>query len=277
MNMKHSDLIAIANSDLAEKLDQQGDLKQNISSSKSAASSFNEDIWKAVYTLNLLRYILGISFLIIIAAPSIDPQWNMLKEFNHPRLFFYITIALLISAVIFSYLTRYRDVEFNVLASTQFSLDLVLTMLITHSAGSIASNLALFYVIVVATGSVVLPRKHALGLAAGAIILLFSEHLFSVWQSDGLIQLNSLLLTLYGFALFGSAALISYLAERIRLVELQKFIPGDEPIDEFLVREEINALKAALEETNGNKTEAAKLLGMSFRSFRYKFTKYDIG
>jgi two-component system response regulator PilR (NtrC family) len=36
-------------------------------------------------------------------------------------------------------------------------------------------------------------------------------------------------------------------------------------------------LTAALESTNGNKTEAAKLLGMTFRSFRYKLTKYNLG
>jgi len=276
MTIKHSDLIAIANSDLAEKLDQQRDVKQNTQSDKIAHNSFDEDIWKAVYTLNILRYILGIGFLIIIAAPSIDSQWNLLKGVNHPRLFFYITIAMLVSAVIFSYLTRYREIQFNTLTSIQFSLDLVLTMLATHSAGSIQSNFALFYVTVVATGCVVLPRKQAFGLAAGAIILLFCEHLFSVWHSNGLIPLSSVLLAIYGFALFATAALISYLAGRIRIVELQKFMPGDEPIEEFLVREEISALKAALKKTQGNKTEAAKLLGMSFRSFRYKFAKYDI-
>jgi len=53
-------------------------------------------------------------------------------------------------------------------------------------------------------------------------------------------------------------------------------VPGDETIDEYLVRQEKTALKAALATTEGNKTEAAKLLGMTFRSFRYKLTKYDI-
>jgi len=74
----------------------------------------------------------------------------------------------------------------------------------------------------------------------------------------------------------GSAVLISALAQRVRHAELRKFIPGHESIEDYLTREEITALKSALNKTNGNKTEAAKLLGMTFRSFRYKLTKYDI-
>ncbi|HEB01807.1 MAG TPA: hypothetical protein ENI12_01085 [Nitrospirae bacterium] len=33
---------------------------------------------------------------------------------------------------------------------------------------------------------------------------------------------------------------------------------------------------SAVASINGNKTEAAKLLGLKFRSFRHKLTKYDI-
>ncbi len=54
------------------------------------------------------------------------------------------------------------------------------------------------------------------------------------------------------------------------------FSPGDEPIDSYLERTEKEALKLALSRCNGKKTEAAELLGMSFRSFRYKLTKYGI-
>ena len=62
----------------------------------------------------------------------------------------------------------------------------------------------------------------------------------------------------------------------VRKAELQTFMPGNESIEDYLVREEINALKSALLETQGNKTEAAKLLGMTFRSFRYKVSKYEL-
>ena len=39
---------------------------------------------------------------------------------------------------------------------------------------------------------------------------------------------------------------------------------------------EIEYIKEALEITGGNKTEAAKLLGLSFRSLRHKISKYGL-
>mgnify|MGYP006249382259 FL=1 len=81
----------------------------------------------------------------------------------------------------------------------------------------------------------------------------------------------------YGILLMFSAWVISYMAQRVRLAERRAYIPNNESIEEYLVREEIRALKSALASTEGNKTEAAKLLGMTFRSFRYKLTKYEIG
>jgi len=54
------------------------------------------------------------------------------------------------------------------------------------------------------------------------------------------------------------------------------FNPGEEPIESYLERTEKQALQMAMRRCNGRKTDAAKLLGMSFRSFRYKLTKYGI-
>ncbi|MDZ7842500.1 MAG: sigma-54 dependent transcriptional regulator [Gammaproteobacteria bacterium] len=52
--------------------------------------------------------------------------------------------------------------------------------------------------------------------------------------------------------------------------------PGDEPLEDFLAKIEKQALVDALARAGSNKTAAAKLLGMSFRSFRYKLDKYDL-
>ena len=48
------------------------------------------------------------------------------------------------------------------------------------------------------------------------------------------------------------------------------------PLDDHLARIEREALEQALRNTGGNKTEAAALLGMSFRSLRYKLKKYGL-
>ena len=47
-------------------------------------------------------------------------------------------------------------------------------------------------------------------------------------------------------------------------------------LEDLLTRIEVSLLKQALERTRGNKTEAAKLLGLNFRSFRYRLAKYGL-
>tara|TARA_R110002110_G_scaffold271566_1_gene486946 strand:+ start:44337 stop:45692 length:1356 start_codon:yes stop_codon:yes gene_type:complete len=48
------------------------------------------------------------------------------------------------------------------------------------------------------------------------------------------------------------------------------------PLDDHLVNIEKEAIETALGKTNGNKTKAAKLLGMSFRTLRYRLKKLGI-
>jgi len=48
------------------------------------------------------------------------------------------------------------------------------------------------------------------------------------------------------------------------------------PLDEFLAKIETVEILAALEKSKGNKTKAAKALGISFRAMRYKLDKLDI-
>lgn len=309
MNTKHSDLIAIANADLAlkltrgrarqEKLKADADApKKGTTNANSKASlnsaardnatndatgdklanqnSFKEDVWRAVYVLNIMRYALGLLLLVLVTASAIDSDWAIFNYLSHPKLFFISSLVLLGSAILFSYISNNREVDFNLLVTCQFLLDVVLAACLTHSTGSVDSNFVILYMVVVATGSVVLPRKHAAALAAGAIIALFAEHILSLWIDHVDVEPHYSLLATYGMTLFACSLLIAYLAERIRIAELKNFVPGNENIEDFLVREEINALQSALAATDGNKTEAAKLLGMSFRSFRYKLTKYDI-
>ncbi len=61
-------------------------------------------------------------------------------------------------------------------------------------------------------------------------------------------------------------------AERIQRENINT---SEDNIDSLLQRTEKEAIQNALEKTGGNKTKAAKLLGISFRSLRYKLTKID--
>lgn len=185
---------------------------------------------------------------------------------------------MLVSAICFTILTSsMRIFELSHVLIVQFFLDIVLAGLLMHAAGSISSNFILLFFIVVTTGSVVLKRKPALALASGATIIILYEHLFSSLRANAEVASRLDSLALYCASLMFMAWGISYIASRLRHAELKAFVPGNESIEEYLVREEKTALETALKETNGNKTEAAKLLGMTFRSLRYKLTKYEIG
>lgn len=58
--------------------------------------------------------------------------------------------------------------------------------------------------------------------------------------------------------------------------QAKNYEPGSVPLDDHLAEIERVALIEAIEKSNGNKTAAATLLGMSFRSMRYKLKKYKL-
>ena len=278
MNAKHSDLIAIANAGLAQKLDvsRKETTEDTPSETKPQEQpALKQDIWRAVFTLNLMRYALAAALLVIVGLINFKPELVPIANLVHPNMLTGCTILILISAIVFSIISLRRLLPFNILVLMQFSLDLVLVTFLVHSVGSIQSTFTFLFMMIVATGSIVLPRMQALGLAGGAIILMFYEHIYSFLSSS--LKADMSLLVTYSLVMFAIAWTISYLAQRLRIAELKTFVPGNESIEEFLIREEIKALQSALAQTNGNKTEAAKLIGMTFRSFRYKLTKYDIG
>ncbi len=59
-------------------------------------------------------------------------------------------------------------------------------------------------------------------------------------------------------------------------VEEEPDYNGAESLEEHLERVEKNAIRLALQQTNQNKTAAAKLLGITFRALRYKLEKLGI-
>ncbi|MFT6724825.1 MAG: hypothetical protein ACJARN_001694 [Arenicella sp.] len=281
-NPNPAGLIAIANPSLAKKLnDDNASLKRKaakpLPTQKPArTATFDQDRWTAVLVLNIFRYGLALVLLAMSAIPSVFDDFNSIVNLTHPALFMACAVAILLSAICFTIFNSKRMFELSHILIAQFSLDIIVAGLLIYSTGSISSNFTVLFFIVVTTGSVVLKRQPALALASGATIVLFYEHLYSSLKDNAVIATKFDTLGLYCLSLMIAAWCLSYIAGRLRYAELKTFVPGNESIDEYLVREETTALKIALDSTNGNKTEAAKLLGMTFRSFRYKLTKYKI-
>jgi two-component system response regulator PilR (NtrC family) len=54
----------------------------------------------------------------------------------------------------------------------------------------------------------------------------------------------------------------------------EKVLNGDMTLDQYLEQEDRKILHSALERTGGHKRQAANLVGLSFRQFRYRLSKY---
>ncbi|MFW6414903.1 MAG: sigma-54-dependent transcriptional regulator [Thermodesulfobacteriota bacterium] len=59
--------------------------------------------------------------------------------------------------------------------------------------------------------------------------------------------------------------------------DAEKIFNGEMSLDEYLENEDKKVLQAALEKTQGHKSKAAELVGLSFRQFRYRLSKHNIG
>ena len=60
------------------------------------------------------------------------------------------------------------------------------------------------------------------------------------------------------------------------MVDDESFPQNGVNLDAILLDKEREWINKALVYTDGNKTKAAKLLGMSFRSFRYRLSKMGL-
>jgi len=69
----------------------------------------------------------------------------------------------------------------------------------------------------------------------------------------------------------------SFLLDLVSTPEDEDYSPGIEPLKEVIRKAEQRTLEKALKLTNGNREEAAKLLGVSRRNLYYKLSRYGLG
>ena len=217
MAQNASSLISIANADLAQKLEEKAiQVAANESLSKvEFEHTLKKDIWQAVFILNLIRYGLAVLVVCIVVPEQINPAWSVINNLQYPGTFLLCGMILLLSAIAFSYLSKNRLVPLDPLLLCQFGLDLILVTVVIHITGSITSIFSLLFFIVTTTGAVTLPRKFAIALASGAVILMFYEHFYSLWESE-FIEAHYARLAISGLVLLFFAWLISSMAQGIR-------------------------------------------------------------
>ena len=103
MPPKPSDLISIANPKLSEKLEKQAH-KEEVKAEREAEAqtentelgisyqNFKKDIWKAVFTLNLMRYGLALFLLVLLSLRQAEINLGMFDDLTHPTWFVVSTI-----------------------------------------------------------------------------------------------------------------------------------------------------------------------------------------
>lgn len=283
MNRPQHDLVSIANPRLASELKvkaakqfEERHSEESLDTLLLDHKELREQTWRAILVLNIVRYAFAIFLLVDIAIDlNITAAHTELSE-HVPRVFLAATFTLLMSAIVFSYLSRTQKYEIERILATQFVIDLILTTTLIHISGASSNDWFFVYFVIVTTGSVALTRRHALALASAAFLLIAIEQIDVLLVHDGGSNLSLEALSGRGAILLISALLISWMAYLIRKNQIQGYVPGDESLEAYLIREEIKAIETTLHKTNGNKTNAAALLGRSFRSFRYKLSKYGL-
>ena len=193
---------------------------------------WRDHTWKALFYLNIFRFSLALIFctMAILGADKTDITIVNIK------LFLSTSFLMLATSIIYAFAYLQAKSYSKQIMAGQFIIDLILCILIIHACGSLNSHLGFLLYVVVGSGSVVLPRIQALALAAGAIILMFYEHFYSIFSYD--IEPRYSMLGFLGAALFATSLIISNLARRARIAEASLGIEHEK----LLALEEINQL-----------------------------------
>lgn len=130
--------------------------------------------WRVLVTLNAFRMLLSLALLILFAAGS-DPHF--FGETN-PTLFAATAAAYLVFAVLSAVSLRQRWVMATALGITQLLVDVVAIVVLMHSSGGLASGLGGLLIVFIGAGSLVLPQRFPLIIAALATFAVLGEQIF---------------------------------------------------------------------------------------------------
>ena len=167
--------------------------------------------WKPLEFLNAYRFLISV---LLSALFYVDALFPPLAS-KAPLLFFGTSIAYLSLSVIFALMLRWHQPAFRVQVYLQLFTDIVATILLMHASGGVSSGIGNLLIIAVAGGSVVLPGKQALLLAALGSFAVLGEQFYSETRelaTDSTYTQAGLL----GLTLFITAVAAHLFARRIR-------------------------------------------------------------
>ncbi len=167
--------------------------------------------WKPLEFLNAYRFLISVVLSALFYVNALFPPLAS----RAPLLFFGTSIAYLGLSVIFALMLRWQQPAFRIQVYLQLLTDIAATILLMHASGGVSSGIGNLLIIAVAGGSVVLPGRQALLLAALASFAVLGEQLYT--ETRGLATSSTYTQAgLLGMTLFITAAAAHLFARRIR-------------------------------------------------------------
>lgn len=176
----------------------------------SHASSVTNDPRRPLHLLSAFRLFISASFFLLYVT---DNLITPLGSYNPEAFFTYSVVYLLLGIGIWLTLNT-QSIPFTFKVWISALTDIILLTLLMHASGGIQSGLGVLIVITVASTSVILGGRTALGLAALAtIVILIEQFYISLSYPVG----NSYPFAgLLGTTYFATAILFIYVARRVR-------------------------------------------------------------
>jgi two-component system, NtrC family, sensor histidine kinase PilS len=168
--------------------------------------------WRVLTTLNAFRFLIAAVLLILFFASG-EPR---LFGDRFPTLFTAGASAYLVFALFFGLVIRQRWAPFNLQVVTHLLVDIAAVSVLMYTSGGISSGLGGLLVVFVGAGSIVLPARLPVILAAVATFGILGEELFS--QIGGF-SANYPAAGLLSAIIFAMALAVRPLAKRIQLSE----------------------------------------------------------
>lgn len=182
-------------------------LKTNPATSSTALT---EDQRRPLLILNAFRaFLAGLFCLLFLSDKLIAPL-----GVYQPLAFFYTSLTYFLLSSLFWLVHRNKNIPFTVQVWASAITDILILILLMHFSGGIQSGLGVLIVVTLASTSVVLGGRTALGLAALATIAILVEQAYIslVYPRGSSYPVAGLL----GITYFATATLFMFLARRIR-------------------------------------------------------------
>jgi len=219
--------------------------------------------WRVLTTLNAFRFLIAAVLLILFFASG-EPH---LFGDRVPTLFSAGASAYLVFALFFGLAIRQRWAPFNLQVVTHLLVDIAAVLVLMYTSGGISSGLGGLLVVFVGAGSIVLPSRLPVILAAVATFGILGEELFS--QINGF-SASYPAAGLLSAIIFAMALAVRPLAKRIQMSEALALQRGVDlknlsELNQYIVqhlRESIVVIDSddRIRLSNGS---AARLLGVS--------------